>query len=167
MFKFSLFSAAVPAAVRLGGEGARAQSNHPLLEFVRLDGAQALARLGVSGEGLAAAEAEARLEQYGPNIVAQEKKKSFLVEIAQRFFTNPINILLTVLAVVSYIGDDAMGAAIMLAMVFMAVFLSYFQEARSGHAVEQLRSMVSNTATARRIPEPMDSGDEGDEPVVQ
>ena len=167
MFKFSLFSAAVPATVRVGGEGTRVQSNHPLLEFVRLDGAQALAQLGVSGEGLAAGEVEARLERYGPNIVAQEKKKSFLIEIAYRFFTNPINILLTVLAVVSYIGDDAMGAAIMLAMVFMAVFLSYFQEARSGRAVEQLRSMVSNTATARRIPEPMESGDEGDEPVIQ
>jgi Mg2+-importing ATPase len=47
-----------------------------------------------------------------------------------------------------------MGAVIMLAMVFMAVFLSYFQEARTGRAVEQLRNMVSNTATARRVPEP-------------
>ena len=82
MFKFSLFSAAVPAAVRIGGEGARGPSNHPLLEFVHFDGAQALARLGVSGEGLAVAEVEARLEQYGPNIVAQEKKKPFLVEIS-------------------------------------------------------------------------------------
>ncbi|MEP7097218.1 MAG: magnesium-translocating P-type ATPase [Dokdonella sp.] len=167
MFKFSLFSVAVPVAARLGGDAGRAQANHPLLEFVHLDAAQALARLGVSGDGLDVAEVEARLEQYGPNIVAQEKKKSFLVEIAHRFFTNPINILLAVLAVVSYIGDDAMGAAIMLAMVFMAVFLSYFQEARSGRAVEQLRSMVSNTATARRVPEPLDSGDEGDLAIVQ
>ncbi len=101
MFKFSLFSVAVPAAARLGGEAARAQSSHPLLEFVHLDAAQALARLGVNGDGLDAAEVETRLGQYGPNIVAQEKKKSFLVEIAHRFFTNPINILLAVLAVVS------------------------------------------------------------------
>ena len=150
MFKFSLFAATVPAALRLASD-AHGQPNHPLLEFVHLDREEALARLGVSGNGLTEAEVETRIEQYGPNVVAQEKKKSFLSEIAHRFFTNPINILLTVLAVVSWLGDDAVGAAIMLAMVFMAVFLSYFQEARTGRAVEQLRRMVSNTATVRRI----------------
>ncbi|HJT99355.1 MAG TPA: magnesium-translocating P-type ATPase [Rhodanobacteraceae bacterium] len=159
MFKLSLFSTAVTAALRLDDDARRAgQSAHPLLEFARLGSADVLARLGVSGTGLAEHEVEARLAEYGPNIVAQEKKKLFVVEIAQRFFTNPINILLTALAVISYLGDDAVGAAIMLAMVFMAVFLSYFQEARSGRAVEQLRRMVSNTATARRIPDSDDAG---------
>jgi len=169
MFKFTFFAASVPAALRVNGNDARrnAQAAHPLLEFVRIDGAEALARLGVSGDGLSTTEVEARLEEFGPNVVAQEKKKPFLVEIAQRFFTNPINILLTVLAVVSWLGDDAVGAAIMLAMVFMAVFLSYFQEARTGRAVEQLRSMVSNTATARRVPAPLDSGDEDEVSFVQ
>jgi Mg2+-importing ATPase len=173
MFKFNLipfsaFAAAVPAALRVGSNDPRrnAPANHPLLEFVRLDGADALARLGVSGDGLGVDEVENRLEEHGPNIVAQEKKRPFLLEIAHRFFTNPINILLTVLAGVSWWGDDAVGAAIMLAMVFMAVFLSYFQEARTGRAVEQLRSMVSNTATARRVPAPLDSDDEDVEPVV-
>ncbi|GAA0704681.1 magnesium-translocating P-type ATPase [Dokdonella soli] len=168
MFKFTLFAATVPAALRIGGNDARrnGQANHPLLEFVHVDGAETLARLGVSGDGLSAAEVESRLEEYGPNVVAQEKKRPFLLEIGHRFLTNPINILLTVLAVVSWLGDDAVGASIMLAMVFMAVFLSYFQEARTGRAVEQLRSMVSNTATARRLPEPPDSGDEDAEPVA-
>ncbi|MEP6511731.1 MAG: magnesium-translocating P-type ATPase [Dokdonella sp.] len=160
MFKFTLFAAAVPAAQRAHDEGRRSdQPAHRLLQFVRLDGAAALARMGVSGEGLSAQEVATRIEHYGPNVVAQERRKSFFAEIAHRFFTNPINILLTVLAVVSYIGDDAVGAAIMLAMVFMAVFLSYFQEARSGRAVEQLRRLVSNTATARRVPRSLDVDD--------
>ncbi|MEO6689237.1 MAG: HAD-IC family P-type ATPase, partial [Dokdonella sp.] len=160
MFKLNLLAVAVPAALRVGNDARRhAPVNHPLLEFVRLDGADALVRLGVSGDGLSVADVETRLEEYGPNVVAQEKKRAFLLEIAHRFFTNPINILLTVLAVVSWIGDDKVGAVIMLAMVFMAVFLSYFQEARTGRAVEQLRNMVSNTATARRVPAPT----EGDE----
>jgi Mg2+-importing ATPase len=159
LIHFSALAAAVPAALRLNGNDARRHGEappHPLLDYVRLDGAAALARLGVGGEGLTPDEVEARLEEYGPNVVAQEKRRPFLLEIGHRFFTNPINILLTILAVVSYVGDDAMGAAIMLAMVFMAVFLSYFQEARTGRAVEQLRSMVSNTATARRMPEAVD-----------
>jgi len=158
MFKFlpipfGAFAAAVPAALRLDGQARRnGHAPHPLLEYVRIDGTAVLARLGVNGDGIGPAEVDARLEQFGPNTVAQESKRAFVVEIAHRFFFNPINILLTILAVASYLGDDAMGAVIMLAMVFMAVFLSYFQEARSGRAVEQLRSLVSNTATARRVP---------------
>lgn len=146
------------SAVAAGSHDASAKPLHPLLEYVRVEAPQALARLGVTGEGLPADTVRARLEEYGPNVVAQEKKRPFLTEIALRFFTNPINILLTVLAVISWLSDDAVGAAIMLAMVFMAVFLSYFQEARSDRAVEQLRRMVSNTATARRIPESPDEG---------
>ena len=160
MFKTSLFAATVPAALRMHNDArSNGQTAHPLLEFIRLDNAAALARLGVSGDGLTEAEAAARLNEYGPNVVAQEKKKTFLVEIATRFFGNPINILLTVLAGISWFNDDAVGASIMLAMVFMAVFLSYFQESRTGRAVEQLRRMVSNTATARRVPEPAEGDD--------
>jgi Mg2+-importing ATPase len=155
MFKFptmpfGIFAAAMPAALRADAPR-REKAPHPLLEFVRIDGAAVLARLGVDGEGLTSAEVVERLARFGPNAVAQERRRGFLAEIAHRFLFNPINILLTILAVVSYLGDDAMGAAIMLAMVVMAVFLSYFQEARSGRAVEQLRSLVSNTATVRRV----------------
>ncbi len=159
MFKFPLPTfatvlASVPAAWRTGTASPAAQTPHPLVEFTRLDNARALTRLGVDGEGLDAAQVAARLEEFGANVVAQERKRSFPAEIAHRFFTNPINILLSVLAAISWFGDDAMGAVIMLAMVFMAVFLSHFQETRSGKAVEQLRRMVSNTATARRRPAP-------------
>jgi P-type Mg2+ transporter len=161
MFKLSLFAAAVPAVLRVNHDARHASPiNHPLLEFARLDGRAALERLGVGADGLSVAEVAARLEEYGPNVVAQEKKRHVLVEIARRFFSNPINILLAVLAVVSYLGDDAVGAGIMLAMVFMAVVLSYFQEARSGRAVERLRSMVSNTATARRIADPVETDED-------
>lgn len=151
--RISLISIALPNVVRDRARAeAVARGNLMLLEMVQAEGSDVLQRLGVSGDGLNEAEVEARLDEFGPNVVAQEKKKSFLSEIAHRFFTNPINILLTVLAVISYLGDDAVGASIMLLMVFMAVFLSYFQEARTGRAVEKLRSMVSNTATARRVP---------------
>lgn len=151
--RISLFSIVLPSAVRDRARAeALARGNSVLLEMVQAEGTEVLQRLGVNGDGLNEAEIEARLEEYGPNVVAQEKKRSFLSEIAYRFFTNPINILLTVLAVISYLGADAVGASIMLMMVFMAVFLSYFQEARTGRAVEQLRSMVSNTATVRRVP---------------
>ena len=153
MFKFLAGAAAMPAALRFDGPSRRRAGAHDaLLELARLDPGAALARLGVTGDGLAAADADARLAEFGPNVVAQEKRRPFALEIVQRFATNPVNLLLGVLATVSWFGDDRMGALIMLAMVFMSVFLSHFQEARTGRAVERLRGLVANTATAWRRP---------------
>jgi Mg2+-importing ATPase len=47
-------------------------------------------------------------------------------------------------------------------MVVMAVFVAHFQEARSSRAVEELRRMVSNTATVRREAEEARSDDSGE-----
>jgi hypothetical protein len=60
-----------------------------------------LQSLGSSPGGLTEAEAEARLEQYGPNEVGQEKKHEWLhrLWVAVR---NPLVILLTVLAIVTF-----------------------------------------------------------------
>ncbi|HEY6940383.1 magnesium-translocating P-type ATPase, partial [Dokdonella sp.] len=169
MFKFlpisfgtsplAAIAAAVPAALRLEREDRTANAApHPLIEFVRLEPAAVLARVGVTAEGLDADEVAARLAEHGPNAVAPERRRPFLLEIAHRYLTNPVNLLLSVLAIASWLGDDAIGASIMIAMVLMAVFLSYFQEARTGRAVERLRSLVSNTATVRRVPAIGDDG---------
>jgi len=133
---------------------AAARSAADLLAIARLEAADALAHLESAPDGLNPEQVEERLEKFGPNIVAQETRKHVLLQLLERFYTNPINILLSVLAVITWVtgeqASDRIGALIMLAMVVMAVFVAHFQEARSGRAVEQLRRMVSNTATARR-----------------
>ncbi|MFT3789635.1 MAG: magnesium-translocating P-type ATPase [Rudaea sp.] len=155
MLKFSI------AAVLIGGNGRNGAKNEAaariaaeLTALAHLSPDDALNRLNPGGQPLNAEQVAERLEKYGPNVVAQEKKKPFLLEIGERFVTNPINILLTALALITWFtgeeASDRIGAAIMFAMVVMAVFVAYFQEARSGNAVEQLRKMVSNTATAKR-----------------
>jgi Mg2+-importing ATPase len=155
MLDFSLISMLIPNGVRerVKGEAAARAAAH-LLALAREDAAQALSRLEGAADGLNPEQVEQRLEQFGPNIVAQEKKKPFLLHILERFITNPINILLTVLAVITWVTgsemSDKFSAIIMFAMVVMAVFVAHFQEARSGKAVEHLRRMVSSTATARR-----------------
>ncbi len=166
MLDFSIFSVLIPNGVRERAKGeAAVRSGAELLALAHLDGPDALARLGASADGLNPEQVEARLAEFGQNIVAQEKKKSFLRNIAERFITSPINILLTVLAVITWATgeevSDKIGALIMFAMVVMAVFVAHYQEARSSRAVEQLRRMVSNTATVRReVDEAIEGGDE-------
>ncbi|HEY2397046.1 MAG TPA: magnesium-translocating P-type ATPase [Rudaea sp.] len=167
----------IPFAMLITGGGrerarneAAARAAAELAGLARLEGAEVLARIDATLDGLKPEQIEERLETYGPNVVAQEKKKPFLLHILERFVTNPINILLTALAVITWVTgeeiSDKIGATIMLAMVVMAVFVAHFQEARSGRAVEQLRRMVSNTATARReVIEKLPEGEDDDAPA--
>ena len=64
------------------------------------------AQLGSSVEGLTAAEASARLQAYGLNLITRERKPTILQEIWGRA-RNPLNALLLTLAAVShFLGDD-------------------------------------------------------------
>jgi len=171
MLKFSI------AAISIGGSGRHGPRNEmatridaELLALAQRSPEAALDALNPGGQALTPEQVAERLEKYGPNVVAQEKKKAFLLEIGERFLTNPINILLTVLALITWFTgeetSDKIGAVIMFAMVVMAVFVAHFQEARSSNAVEQLRRMVSNTATAKReVDEPVPGADEDTPPV--
>jgi Mg2+-importing ATPase len=155
MLDFSFISMLIPNVARERGKGeAAARAAAHLLGLARVESAQALTQLNAANDGLNPEQVEERLAEFGPNLVVQEKKKPFLLHILERFITNPINVLLTVLAVITWVTGEEMSdkfsAIIMFAMVVMAVFVAHFQEARSDRAVEKLRSMVSSTATARR-----------------
>ncbi len=150
---------------------AAARAASELLAVSRLDSADALRHFDAGPDGLTHEQVEERLEKFGHNVVAQEKKRPVILELLERFYTNPINILLTVLAVITWVTgeetSDKLSAIIMFAMVVMAVFVAHFQEARSNNAVEQLRKMVSNTATVKREVEEPAPGDDEDAPPVR
>ena len=164
------FSMLITGGVRDRAKTA-ARAAAELVALAHLDGSEVLNKLDTGNDGLKPEQVEERLAEFGPNVVAQEKKKPFLLHILERFATNPINILLTTLAIVTWVtgeeASDKIGALIMISMVVMAVFVAHFQESRSSRAVEQLRRMVSNTATARREVEdekPEDADDDAPAP---
>ena len=171
MLNLTFFSMLIGGNGRNGAKNeAAARTAAELLALARVEANDALGRLNPGGGALNPEQIEERLAQFGPNVVAQEKKKPFLLEILERFITNPINILLTVLAIITWVTgeeiSDKIGAIIMFAMVVMAVFVAHFQEARSSKAVEQLRRMVSNTATVKReVDEPAKDAGEDAPPV--
>jgi len=111
--------------------------------------ADLLARLATSGTGLTAEQAAAKLDDVGPNAVATGGRRSMLVDLLHRC-KNPLVIQLLIIAVVFYLTDDPFSASIVGGMVFLSVFLSYYQEARSSRAVEKLQKMVKTTVTVLR-----------------
>ena len=105
--------------------------------------------LGSSSNGLAAEAAAAKLRTVGPNAVATGGRQSVLMDLLHRC-RNPLVVQLLVIAAVSYLMDDIRSTVVVGGMVFLSVFLSYFQEARSSRAVEKLQKLVKTTVTVLR-----------------
>ncbi len=120
-----------------------------LLQIARDEPAAAIARLKSHDEGLSAREAAARLAHHGPNEVAHEKPLPWWLHL-WHCYKNPFNLLLTVLAALSYASADARATLMIGVMVALSTLLRFVQEGRSSRAAERLRAMVSNTATVVR-----------------
>ncbi len=122
----------------------------PLLtEIAQIPAEAVLGKLKTTENGLNEEEAELRLEQYGPNVVAQEKRHGRLSLLGHACM-NPLVILLLILAVVSYLTGDAGAGTVMIIMVFLGVSLRFVQEARADDAAAKLKAMISVTATVVR-----------------
>ncbi len=105
--------------------------------------------LASKADGLTEAQAEERLTEFGPNEVAGEKKHSWW----HRLYTasrNPLVILLTVLAVLSFATGDFRAGTVMLLMVVLGLSLRFVQETRADNAAAKLKAMISVTATVVR-----------------
>jgi Mg2+-importing ATPase len=125
-------------------------ADHPgLVAAAHANGEAALASLGSSISGLDAEEATLRLDKYGPNVIAKDKRRSSLRRLLEDF-KNPLVILLTILGLISYFSGDLRSTVVIFIMVVLGVVLKYFQESKADDAAEKLQAMVSTTATVIR-----------------
>ena len=113
------------------------------------DPAHLLQQLGSRNDGLSDAEAALVRETSGPNEIAQEKPLPWWMHL-WNCYKNPFNLLLTVLAIISYLTEDLNATIIIGAMVLLSTIMRFVQEARSNQAADKLKAMVSNTATVMR-----------------
>ena len=125
------------------------QISKKLVDAARADSATALTQLNTTSNGLGSQEVETRLEEYGPNVVAKEKRQTWLMRLWDNV-KNPLVILLVVLGVISYLTGDLRATVIIFLMVLLGIVLRYFQESRADLAAEKLQAMVSTTATVIR-----------------
>jgi Mg2+-importing ATPase len=120
-----------------------------LLRASRDDISAVLARTGSSEDGLTREQARAALTRFGPNEVEHEKPLPAWLHLWY-CYRNPFNLLLTLLAVVSYATEDMKAAIVIASMVLLSTLLRFVQEGRSNRAAARLKAMVSSTATVLR-----------------
>lgn len=106
-------------------------------------------RLESRPAGLTVDEAEARLDEHGPNVVAGDARKSVWVMLWHAV-RNPLVVLLTVLTAISFATGDARAGIVMSLMIAIGVALRLIQEAKADNAAAKLKAMISVTATALR-----------------
>ncbi|AZD28705.1 magnesium-translocating P-type ATPase [Pseudomonas chlororaphis] len=122
---------------------------HTLVAAANDEAASLLQRLGSHIDGLSEAEAQALRERHGLNEVEHEQPLPWWTHL-WHCYKNPFNLLLTLLAVISWLTEDMKAATVILSMVVLSTLLRFWQEAKSNKAADALKAMVSNTATVLR-----------------
>ena len=127
--------------------GGKSESAAVDLEKIPVE--QVLTTLGVKAEeGLTGAEAQKRLDQYGPNAIV-EKEKSLAAKIAG-YFMGPIAYMIEAAAVVSgFLGrwDDFIVIA---GLLLFNAGLEFWQDRKASSALAALKSSLAPEATALR-----------------
>jgi Mg2+-importing ATPase len=130
----------------------------PLPELCTCAPEEALARLKASRSGMMSEQAEALLEQYGPNEVTHEKPPTWYRQLFHAFLT-PFNGVLFAVSVVSLFSDVIFAApqdrsfrtiTVLKTMVLLSTLLRFWQEFRSNKAAEELKAMVTATTAVLR-----------------
>ncbi len=108
-----------------------------------------LTALHTSRHGLSEAQARTAREHFGLNEIEQEKPLPWWLHLWHCYNT-PFDLLLTLLALVSYVTEDLKATVVIGSMVVLSVAIRFWQESKSNKAADQLKAMVSNTATVIR-----------------
>ena len=132
--------------------------NKYLLNAAQQTQEKLLLHLGSSYSGLNEEYVETIRQEYGSNVITQEKKDTVLKKIL-RSFVDPFTLVLLALALISLCTDvifvsaenrDFTAVIIVLIMVFLSGSVRLIQEFRSGSAAEKLKELVKTTILVER-----------------
>ena len=132
--------------------------NKYLLNTAQQTSEKLLLQLGSSYSGLNEEYVQTMRQEYGRNIISQEKKDTIFKKLL-RSFIDPFTLVLLSLALISFCTDvlfvgaedrDFTAGIIVLIMVFLSGSLKFIQEIRSGNAAEKLKALVKTTVLVER-----------------
>jgi P-type Mg2+ transporter len=127
-----------------------------VLDAAALDVPDVFERLATRAGGLTTAEAEARLDEHGPNLLSRDRRPGF-ARLLWRSVINPLVVLLAVLATVSFSTGDPRAGTMMTLMIAVSVGLKLYQEAKADGVAAKLKAMISVRATVLRDGQPGES----------
>ena len=117
--------------------------------FFRLTPQQALERLNAASGGLTSAEAAARLETFGPNQLAEGKKKSPAAVFFGQF-KDLLVVILIAAALISMVSGNLESTLVIFAVLILNAVLGTVQYFKAEKSLESLKAMSAPTAKVLR-----------------
>ena len=121
-----------------------------LLELSALEQKVLFEKYQTDEEGLDPVQASDRLEEYGKNIIDFGKEKSLAVRIKDAVI-NPFNVVLLVVAIITFVTDVVMADEpsfatfiMLVAVIIISAVISFVQEEKSNNAARKLQGMITN-----------------------
>ncbi len=114
-----------------------------------LDTESSLQKLSASPAGLSRAEAQARLQQYGPNRLPETGRRTILLRLLLQFHNILIYVLLGAAVITAFL-DHWMDTAVILAVVIANAVIGFIQEGKAEKAMEAIRDMLAPRANVLR-----------------
>ena len=111
--------------------------------------AKTLNQLKSSDQGLTSAEAGKRLKKFGPNRLPQEKKIPALMVLVSQF-KSPLVYVLIGAGVITFLLQDYIDMAIILAAVFVNTSLGFIQENKANKSIHFLHQLIDQKARVLR-----------------
>lgn len=127
-----------------------------LRTYAFLEEEQLLARLSASKMGLTSEAAGEKQEEFGENVITIGNKDTMLHRLREAVI-NPFNVILLIIAAVTYFTDviasskpDYLTVGIIVFLVLLSSLVAFVQNQRSNAAAEKLSEMISNKADVWR-----------------
>ena len=99
--------------------------------------------------GLSSIEAQKRLLEYGKNELPHKKKDSiFKLFISQ--FKNPIELILVVTVILSFLAGEVIDAVALIFIILLDVLMGTYQEWKARTNAESLINMIKKTSIVIR-----------------
>lgn len=128
----------------------QAEVEKTLLELSGMEQKALFEKYQTDENGLDPVQAADRLEEYGKNIIDFGNEKSLAVRIKDAII-NPFNIVLFVVALITFITDVVMADepsiatfAMLVAVIIISATISFVQEEKSNNAAKKLQGMITN-----------------------
>src|SRR5262249_25234156 len=141
----------LPNGIEVMGPATKANTDTDAAEWHALSVGEVVKRLATNGEkGLDSAEASARLQKYGPNLLPEGKKRGpFMRFLAQ--FNNILVYVLLGAGFTKLMLNLWVDASIIFSVVVLNALLGFMQEGKAEKALDSIRNMLSAEArTVRR-----------------
>lgn len=121
-----------------------------LAEYARKDINTVLSDFNTRQTGLNQIEASERLEEFGKNIIDIENHNTLFSRLKEAII-NPFNIVLFIVAIITYITDVVLSTEpsyatvlMLVAIIILSAIISFVQTEKSNSAAKKLQKMITN-----------------------